>query len=59
MDKAGPRSQCGDDNTSPARVWAAFLQDVALGKRVATNREVNKACKQLDRYLSEPVLEDL
>ena len=59
MDKAGSRRQSGEDKASPARVWAAFLQDVALGKRVATNREVNKACKQLDRYLSEPVLEDL
>ena len=57
MDKASSESESADDKASRARA-AAFLRDVALGKRAATGREVNRACKQLDRYLADPVLED-
>jgi hypothetical protein len=32
-----------------------FLQDVGLGKRKATEREVEVACKELDQYLPEKV----
>jgi len=40
------------------RELVRFMQDVALGRRTATAREVNRACAQLDRYLPDWVPEE-
>jgi hypothetical protein len=39
---------------SRAEFLVEFLQDVALGKRTATARDVNEAKDELDKYLPDP-----
>jgi hypothetical protein len=41
------------DDDPRVREAVRFMQDVALGRRSATTREVNRACEQLDRYLPD------